>query len=212
MTTELDAAIAFVAKARPRALTVGEKLDIIRLQAHFCKPEIKDVSNHVATILGRSNKTIQTVWSQYCNDGTFNVAKTRSNKSTHATRVPGTQAVMTLVLDLLRTKRLTNSRVVVRDVMELLCEHGHLDVEKENPTDQRPSLRATQTFFKRRGFMRRKKKGLDIYMKLVVHALQEDTPRTIIYLDESFIHHKYKLQHCFRSRRYPDGNLLRRPN
>ncbi|ETV69540.1 hypothetical protein H257_14776 [Aphanomyces astaci] len=106
MTTELDAAIAFVAKARPKALTVGEKLDIIRLQAYFRKSGIKDVSNHVATILGRSNKTIQTVWSQ----------------------VPGTQAVLTLVLDFVRAKWLTHSRVDARDAMELLCEHGHLDL------------------------------------------------------------------------------------
>ncbi|KAH9133240.1 hypothetical protein AeRB84_020648, partial [Aphanomyces euteiches] len=176
---------------------------ILRLQAYFRKEGIKNPSSHIAMLLGRGIKTVQSVWSEYCDQKELTIAQTPSNKSSHVTRIPRSKAVMTLVLEFILEHRLNRARVVAKDVLALLVEHKLMKVDMTNEKHRAAALRVTQLFLARCGFKRGTQKGVsygisaelavkrDRYIRYISTQLQLSTPRTIVYIDELYIHHHY---------------------
>ncbi|OQR83987.1 hypothetical protein ACHHYP_20712 [Achlya hypogyna] len=78
----------------------------------------------------------------------------------HKLRVPGSKAALTLVLDFVRSRRQMRTRVVAKDVLALLTEHGLVRVNMDDKKDAAAALRATQAFLVRKGFKRGKQKGV----------------------------------------------------
>ncbi|CAK4441668.1 unnamed protein product [Aphanomyces euteiches] len=110
---------------------------------------------------------------------------------------------MTLVLEFIREHRLNRARVVAKDVLALLVEHKLMKVDMTNEKHRAAALRVTQLFLARCGFKRGTQKGVsygisaelavkrDRYIRYISTQLQLSTPRTIVYIDELYIHHHY---------------------
>lgn len=78
-TQALSSVRHFIKRKRARSLSMGEKLDIISVQAYLrhkqlmqthrkgTKP-IVNITGHVSKMMSRSSKTVTTVWREYCKD------------------------------------------------------------------------------------------------------------------------------------------------
>ncbi|KAH9087757.1 hypothetical protein LEN26_019822 [Aphanomyces euteiches] len=200
--TDFDDIMDFVAKTRPPALTLGERLDILRLQAYFRREKLPNPSAHIATILGRGIKTVQSVWSDYCNQNDVVVALPPANRNTHATRIPHTKQVMEDVLEFVRMRRLNQERVVAKDVLSMLVAKKHIRYDNENEKQSAAALRATQAYLSKHGFKRGSQRGgyglshdvivkRDMYVSFIARSIFKLPKSTIVYIDESYIHHHY---------------------
>ncbi|OQR89129.1 hypothetical protein THRCLA_22739 [Thraustotheca clavata] len=78
-----DEIMDFVNKSRPRALTVEERLDILRLHAYYRKQKMSNVAEHIAQILVRGINVVREVWTQYKPKQTVIAAPLPCNKTTH---------------------------------------------------------------------------------------------------------------------------------
>jgi len=196
--------MGFVDQSRPRALTEEGRLDILRMHAYYRREGIPQVSAHIAAILGRSIKLVQEVWTKLVATRTVVAAPTPCNQSVHHTRVPETKPVLELVHNFVRSKRITRTRVVAKDIMALLAERGHVQVDMNNERDAGACLRAIQGYLVRKGFRRGSPSSSvafsltphvllarDNYVKYMITELESSQPRPVVYMDESFIHHHY---------------------
>ncbi|CAK4122479.1 unnamed protein product [Aphanomyces euteiches] len=199
---------AFVKKARPTALTLEEKLDILRLHAGLREQGITDVVVKISLWLGRGQETVKAILREYRQTGSLTVAKLPSNKSCHASRVPNTPEVRGIVKQYIRDRSVTRTRTVAKDVLKLLVAKNRVAIKMENTTDYdkenyNACLRAVQAFLKKEGRKREKREGKtsyrmtaaletarNNYLKIMMPIVSE-AHRTVVYLDESFIHQHY---------------------
>ncbi|KDO25707.1 hypothetical protein SPRG_09006 [Saprolegnia parasitica CBS 223.65] len=156
-TDELAAIVAFVKTKRGTALTLEEKLDILRLHVSLREEDVADVAGKIAGWLGRSTATVKAVWREYKTTGTLTVAPPPSNKTNHASRVPSTPAVRALVKNFLRDRDRAGIRTVCKDVVELLLAKGKVSIKRVSATeyetkDYSACLRAVQGYLTREGF------------------------------------------------------------
>ncbi|KAF0706840.1 hypothetical protein AaE_013921, partial [Aphanomyces astaci] len=161
------------------------------------------------------------VWSEYCTTKALTVASAPSNRTEHACRIPSSKVVTKLVLEFVRTRRLTRTRVVAKDILALLSENGHISVDMSNAKDVSAALRASQAFLAKQGYMRGAQKGgaygltkelvlkRDNYVRFIDAALKESPSRTIVYIDESYIHHHYSRHND--SLYHPDDKVANPP-
>ncbi|KAG9399263.1 CAP-Gly domain-containing linker protein 4 [Aphanomyces cochlioides] len=220
--TDYDAILDFVAKSRPSALTLGERLDILRLQALFRREKLPNPSGHIAKILGRGIKTVQSVWSDYLAQQDMLVALPPANRKNHSSHIPNTKQVMQQVLEFVRIRRLNQERVVAKDVLSMLADRGHVSFNPHNEKDASADLRATQAYLLKHGFKRGAQSGSyglskdiivkrDRYVHFIAKSIIDVPKRTIVYLDESFIHHHYSRHNDSIYHPNDDKSLARKP-
>ncbi|KAG9397878.1 CAP-Gly domain-containing linker protein 4 [Aphanomyces cochlioides] len=200
---EYEAIVALVKKQRPRALTREEQLDIIMLQAHFRKSGEPGASVTVASILGRGDDKVKRVWGEFMATGTVFVAQAPANKTNHASIIPRTPYVVSSVQAFVRERRLARERTVANDVMAFFIEMGLLNVDSTCNHFVQSALRMVRRFLCHLGFKRGKKPSSgyhlsakhaqlrDLYVLDIHHCLNDLDGPTMVYLDESFIHHHY---------------------
>ncbi|KAG9404337.1 hypothetical protein AC1031_004546 [Aphanomyces cochlioides] len=116
---------SFVKASRPAALTREERLDILRLFAHYRNNNVSGATEKVSKALGRSETTVKEVWRTYKSLGSVVVSPPPGNTSNHKTVFPHTKLVTNLVEEFVRRKRLRRERVVAKDVVALLNEKGN---------------------------------------------------------------------------------------
>ncbi|KAH9112766.1 hypothetical protein LEN26_002882 [Aphanomyces euteiches] len=189
---EFDSIANFVQHQRPRSLTKEERLDILRLHAYFRFQGTPDVAGCIANMLGRSEKVVKQVWHEYQTQKTDCPAPPPSNKITHKSRLPMTNAVVALVQAFVRERRRTRTRTVAKDVLALLVEKKHLDVDSNSPSSFASALFAVRRFLARIGLKNDKISiARDTYVHSMVKTIFADDPPCVVYLDESYIHHHY---------------------
>ncbi|OQR85543.1 hypothetical protein ACHHYP_11720 [Achlya hypogyna] len=199
---------AFVKKERPMALTLEEKLDILRLHAGLRDDGIANVAIKIAKWLGRGQDIVKAVLREYRYTGSLKVAKAPSNTTNHASRVPNTPEVRALVKQFIRDRSVTRTRTVAKDVLGLLLAKDKVQIKMNNTKDYddkgyNACLRAVQAFVGKQGYKRGKRDGIisfrmteahemarNNYVKFMVPVVKE-ARRPVVYLDESFIHHHY---------------------
>ncbi|RQM26643.1 hypothetical protein B5M09_008165 [Aphanomyces astaci] len=200
----------FVQQNRPRALTEEERLDILRANAylrHIHATDNVDVTREVASLLGRSRKTVQAVWREYIVDNAILPKCLPSNTSARSTRIPLTVGVISSVQRFVREKRQVGQRVVAKDVASFLLETSVLHYDPYVKIERESAVRLVQRFVKHCGYLRGSKNGKkslalsernillrDTYVRFMCEATQQIHPatrRTVVYLDESFVHHHY---------------------
>ncbi|OQS00912.1 hypothetical protein ACHHYP_02185 [Achlya hypogyna] len=184
---------AFVKKERPMALTLEEKVDILRLHAGLRDDGIANVATKIAKWLGRGQGIVKAVLREYRYTGSLKVAKTPSNTTNHASRVPNTPEVRALVKKFIRDRSVTRTRKVAKDVLGLLRAKDKVQIKKNNSKDYddkdyNACLRAVQAFVGKQGYKRGKRDGKSRFSMVPV---VKEARRPIVYLDESFIHHHY---------------------
>ncbi|RQM25884.1 hypothetical protein B5M09_013497, partial [Aphanomyces astaci] len=172
--------------ARARTLTREDRLDMLRLFAFYTSQGETAPSKKVVQALGRNVAVVRGVWCEYCDYGTVTAATPAANRTAHPTRLIHSTQNIELIQAFVRSRRVTRMRGTAVDVLTLP-----------------PSLAS-----KRRGYKRGKKPGSssyhlsksnvlarDEYVQLM-HPLLTGTIRpSVVYMDESFIHHHYKRQH-----------------
>ncbi|RHY18505.1 hypothetical protein DYB32_010369 [Aphanomyces invadans] len=118
--------------------------------------------------------------------------------------IDSTKAVLRQVVEFVREKRRTRTRVVAKDVMMMLVEGGHIAYNEFDSKDTMACLRSVQDYLFSRGFKRGHKKGQgqygltkevvlarDKYIKCISRSFELTPHRPVVYLDESYIHHNY---------------------
>ncbi|ETV99661.1 hypothetical protein H310_07729 [Aphanomyces invadans] len=93
MGLSAQACIDFVNKARHRTLTREERLDILRLLAYFVGEGVSEVSQRVATALGRSHDVVKAIVRKYNTLGTVTVATPAANRTNKTHEVSALRAV-----------------------------------------------------------------------------------------------------------------------
>ncbi|KAG9415679.1 hypothetical protein AC1031_000063 [Aphanomyces cochlioides] len=198
------AGLALVRTLRPRSLTREERLDVLQLICYLRNQGEKDVSGKVAAMLGRGERTVKSVWSDYVASGNVVPVPPPSNASNHTQRVPSNPAVLALVQTFIRDRSIKRERTVAKDIVTLLQQHGHVTIKPNDKKDEASCLRAVQQFLIKQGYERGKRSGQTPYRLSAAHLLACDTyieymvavvqlaPKTpVVYIDESFIHHHY---------------------
>ena len=134
----------FVKTNRGRALTKDERLDVLRLHAHFRHEQetVGDISFHIAKLLGRGKRTVQEVWKDYNDNKTIVVANAPTNTATRKTRIPKTVQVIASVQKFVRDKRQLRARVVAKDVLSHLENTSVINFDKDNKTASETALRS----------------------------------------------------------------------
>ncbi|RHY99869.1 hypothetical protein DYB35_012153 [Aphanomyces astaci] len=185
-----------------------ERLDMLRLFAFYTSQGETAPSKKVAEALGRNVAVVRGVWREYCDYGTVTAATPAANRTAHPTRLVHSTQNNELIQAFVRSHRATRMRTIAVDVLMYLNEMDVLSVDLSSKTATLAGVRAVQRFLKRRGYKRGKKPGSssyhlsksnvlarDEYMQLM-HPLLTGTIRpSVVYMDESFIHHHYKRQH-----------------
>ncbi len=207
-----DEICSFVQARRPRALTAEERLVILRA-AVYCRfvkandGNDSDVTLEVARLFGRCRNAVQAAWRDYITSRDIVVARLPSNTAAKTTRIPRTIDVFASVQKFARHKRQIRARVVAKDVTAFLVETNALVYDTSNMTEQRTALLLVQKFLKHCGYRRGIKSGTnslalterntilrDCYVRFMCETTQHVNPqyrRTVVYLDECFIHHHY---------------------
>ena len=129
------------------------------------------------------------------------------NRNKKPSVVPDLRCVTSVIQKFVRDRRVTHTRTVARDVMDLCIESGFIDVDRNDPKQLQAALRSAQRFLKRKAYRRGKKKGMmcyklraenirkrDLYTVRMV-SLNEENQRRIVYMDESYIHKNYARHH-----------------
>ncbi|OQR85868.1 hypothetical protein ACHHYP_11247 [Achlya hypogyna] len=200
------AALCYINQQRPSALTREERLDILRLHVHLRRAKAPRVAETIAAMLGRSDKTDKQVWAEFKATGSVYVAIQPANRGSRPSVVPNTSEVTTAVKEFVRLRRITRTRTVAKDVMAFLDEHGYIAVDRGCDRSMNTWLRAVQRYLGRRGYKRGKKPGASLrlsskhavacatYVQAISRRLAATTDKVVmVYLDESYIHHHYKL-------------------
>jgi hypothetical protein len=203
---EAAQAIAFVKSQRSRALTVEERLDILALQAnlradHAVVPRKESVTNKIARLLGRSNKTVGEVWSTFRLQGTVLVAAPPGNRGDHMTRLPRSTIMQDAVRAFIRSRCETRTRTTAKDVMHMLTEDSYLVVDTASTESTNAALRTVQRFLDKSGYTRGSHKGKSVRLSQANDVARaeyvqrmtssESSSHRIVYMDESYIHHHY---------------------
>ncbi|RHY24712.1 hypothetical protein DYB32_008725 [Aphanomyces invadans] len=203
---------SFVTSKRTRTLTLEERLIILNMHAVMRQEDAesgaaRDVSVRIAQLVGRSREVVQQVWREYHAEKDVVVKTQPANRQSKTMAIPRDDTVVSSVQGFVRNKRMLRERCVAKDVMAFLREKSlvsYADDLKSNAT----ALRAMQRFLKHCGYKRGHKKGIkslaltqrnrlarDNYVVKMCEATQHvnlSLRRTVVYLDESFIHHHYK--------------------
>ncbi|ETV75967.1 hypothetical protein H257_09925 [Aphanomyces astaci] len=109
-------------------------------QGHLPKRnDLTDVTFEIAEILGRSRKTVQSVWREYTK--TIVSVSPPSNQAPRKTRIPRTIAVISSIQKFVRDKRQLRARVIAKDVVAFLLETGVLIYDTHDKTQSTTALR-----------------------------------------------------------------------
>lgn len=223
---DYERVVEYVKKLRPRALIPEEKLDILRVNAQLRLDSLEkmkkkgalgtpivDITKKVGTLLGRSEKVVKEVWKTFVESQTIDGARSTGNRDGRETRIPLTKGVIALTQSFVRAERARKAHVVAKNIMDMLVDKGILaPFARDDKTQVKTALRATQRFIERAGFRRgQPKKQMDVVTKKKVAVARDmylfevwnnrnqgrDSERRYrrVFLDESYIHHHYHHQH-----------------
>jgi hypothetical protein len=215
---ELEEVVKFVKKNRPNVITLGEKYDILLLQAklrneHLHKLRVLSpgrkstkcrATERVSTYLHRQKELVGGIWSDFWNSERIVEARQRGNYSQKSTRVPGARCVVNSVQAFVQDRCITRTRTVAKDVMDFLDQIGFIEVNCSDKKSVNAALRSVQRFLKNLGYKRGKKKGTMCYRMKQENIQKRDAyvlrmvgenasgTRRIVYMDESYIHKNYQ--------------------
>ncbi|ETV88017.1 hypothetical protein H257_01402 [Aphanomyces astaci] len=202
---DYDEIASYIRQERPRSLTKEESLDILRLNAELRRDGQMQVSSTIGRLLGRSQKVVKEIWSQYLRSKNVLAVPPPSNQVQRTTRIPHTHAVTSIVREFIPTRSVTRVRTVANDVMALLLEAKIIHYDVNCKPEAVNCLRRVQQFLLKLGFKRGKRRGHAAYAMSSAHATARDVcvqhmmqlaPATpVVYLDESYIHHHYAGHH-----------------
>ena len=128
---DLETVVRFVKKNRPNVLSIGEKYDILLLQAKLrheheqmqkklsvgCKRQKCEARNRVAAYLNWQRELCGKIWSDFWNGVELKEAPARGNYDQKFARVPCACIVISLIQKFVRERRITRTRMVSKDVM-----------------------------------------------------------------------------------------------
>ena len=165
--------------------------------------------NKVAQVLGRSNKVVQTTWSNFKKYGAIEVSRPPGNRLIHNAVIPTDPDVVSTVQNFVRERRQARKRTVAKDVQQFLKDNNFIDYDPTSNKSTQTALRAVQRFLKKLGYKRGKRKGSMYYhlasanrlardkylttiMPMLTNHLISDSPKPcMVYTDESYIHKNY---------------------
>ncbi|CAK4671991.1 unnamed protein product [Aphanomyces euteiches] len=200
----------YVRQSRPTALTKEERLDILRLHAHYRLQGVAGASEKISEALGRSLRVVKQVWSDYLRTRQVQVAVPPANHATRATRLPRSKFVLSEVQEFVRNRRLTRTRTVASDILDFMFQNGYIHLDFSCKKTVAACERNVQRYLVREGFKRGKRTNLgykyalseknevarDLYVERAMKMMYDDNEkRTMVYLDESYIHHHYSRHH-----------------
>ena len=131
------------------------------------------------------------------------------NRHPKPKRIPNSKKMLFRVRKFIRNRRIQKTRVVAKDVLNLLCDDGHVHVG-DSPKGQEAALRSVRRYLLRRGFKRGIRKGSqfieesqrvkDLRTKYLAalrdnEVLPTSIQRRIVDLDESYIHQHHHQPH-----------------
>jgi hypothetical protein len=199
--------VAFVKKQRPRNLS-KERLDITRFHAYFRYEGTPHADKLIASMLGRCNKLVKRIRSEYVNSRSVTASIVAANRSVHRTAVADTNMATTLVQEFVGNRRATRIRTIAKDVMMCLYEAGIIYFDVNDNKSRKVCLRSVQRFLARRGLKRGKNKGSqtyhlsqknkilrDAYVQTMVAKVSAEVQHPVVYMDESYIHQHYAHHH-----------------
>ena len=199
------AAQAYIKSQRPRALTLDARLDILALHLHF-RALGQPSTELIAKMLMRSERVVKSVWAELAKTKALTVAVPPTNTAKRKSFVPNTKAVASAVQTFVRERRAWRERTVAKDVMSFLLKRKVITYDPANKKSAGAALRGVQRFLDKRGYKRGKKPTSEVrlsaknavaraqYVATATSRLHDAvTPRTMVYKDESFVHHNYKL-------------------
>ncbi|KAF0693209.1 Aste57867_15803 [Aphanomyces stellatus] len=153
----LDDVVTFVKAQRPRALTKEERLDILMMHARLRQAGEKDICNKIAKLLGRQKNLIQAIWTEYLETRGVRVQTAMGNRTNHRTRFPRTDAVVSLVHDVVRQRGAMGLSTDASDILAYLEQHGAITVDHTSAKAEKASLRSVDRFLASIGLV----KGVD---------------------------------------------------
>ncbi|OQR85314.1 hypothetical protein ACHHYP_11956 [Achlya hypogyna] len=164
------------------------------------------VSRTIASILGRKTALVQQVWSEFCATNTLRKPCVTGNAQSRPGRLPDTRLVETNIQTFVRERRQRCQRTVAKDVMHHLAAKSLISFDSNDKNSVNATLRAVQLRLNKLGYKRGNKKGTlgmrlaesnrvhrNAYVRRMYPFTRGDSRhRTIVYTDESFVHHHYK--------------------
>jgi len=211
--------VEYVKASRPRALTYGEKLDVLLVQCYL-RRQFRDkktkygkafrgvpprYDDEVAKVLRRGQKQIKQTWRDFIENKHIKVAQLAGNSRRKATFIPDTRKVLRTLQEFMRKRREIRQRTVARDLLECVLDNQFIHINRSDPQRMASALRAMQRYIVRKGFKRGRKKGCQHYRlkehnlrardEYVLRMMDENSKKTrrIVYMDESYVHKNYCL-------------------
>ncbi|EDQ86800.1 uncharacterized protein MONBRDRAFT_27930 [Monosiga brevicollis MX1] len=204
--------------ALSRSLSLAEKWDVVATHAHnlheayqhqrpskASSAETKKLSavQQTARMLRRSPKLCASVWSEFVKTGTVTAADESGPRGKKRTRFRRTKALKMLLRNWLYEQQLNRQRVVAKDVLQFLVDHGVLPaVDLAHSRSRESALRSVQRYIAWVGFKRARLAGQPMLLEPQHVLVQRDTfvrrmlatrlTRRIVYLDEGCLHHHYQ--------------------
>ena len=100
----------------------------------------------------RSNKLCGETWTEYVTSRSVSETNLTGNRNKKPSVVPDLRCVTSVIQKFVRDRRMTHTRTVARDVMDLCIESGSIDVDRNDPKQLQAALRSVQRFLKRKGY------------------------------------------------------------
>ncbi|CAK4166501.1 unnamed protein product [Aphanomyces euteiches] len=149
ITPELTAEILrYVHHEREGALSKGERLDILYLHSYFRSLGTPRASETFAQMVGRSDKLVKLIWSDYLKTKQVTVVAPPANRMARPTRIPDNGHVF------VRNRRLDRTRTVARNVMDFLVENRFMYLDYNDSKAIASGERNVQRYLLRHGFKR----------------------------------------------------------
>jgi hypothetical protein len=101
----------------------------------------ESVTNKISRLLGRSNKTVGKVWSDFIAHGSVIVSDVPGNRNERVTRIPRFVRMQSAVQTFIRNRCETRVRTTSKDVMHFLVEAQYMHVEMTDPVQVKTALR-----------------------------------------------------------------------
>jgi hypothetical protein len=213
-------AVADATVMRPRTVTIIEKSIILMMHSFFrfhaalTKPFIQaltqrksraSISDLIAHIVRQNNSIVASTWTNFIKGEKITQATIPGNRTKKATHIPHLNSVILDTQSFVCENRHKHERIMAKDVLSVLERNKHITVDQDSPKAIESATRAVRRFIRAIGYERVKNKGLQNYqLKQINRRLRDefiilltdinaDPSRQVVTMDDSYIHHHYKL-------------------